>query len=65
MQFLISSFVDFIITFVLFYYLFKKDNTTKEKINEPTNLISFKKDDHKLINQDNNIIKNEINNINY
>ena len=64
MQFLISSFVDFIITFVLFYYLFKKDNTTKEKINEPTNLISFKKDDHKLINQDNNIIKNEINNIN-
>ena len=46
MQFLISFFVDFIITFVLFYYLFKKDNTTKEKINEPTNLISFKKDDH-------------------
>lgn len=60
-QFLISSIVDFIIATALFYYLFKKDNTNKEIFNEPTNLISFNKENE--IIQDNNIIKNEINNI--
>ena len=60
-QFLISSIVDFIIATALFYYLFKKDNTNKEIFNEPTNLISFNKENE--ISQDNNIIKNEINNI--
>lgn len=60
-QFLISSIVDLSIATALFYYLFKKDNTNKEIFNEPTNLISFNKENE--IIQDNNIIKNEINNI--
>ena len=61
LQFLVSSVVDFLIATVLFFCLLKKDNTNKQIFNEPTNLISFHKDDQ--IIQDNNIIKNEINNI--
>jgi hypothetical protein len=61
LQFLVSSVVDFLIATVLFFFLLKKDNTNKQIFNEPTNLISFHKDDQ--IIQDNNIIKNEINNI--
>ncbi len=61
LQFLVSSVVDFLIATVLFFFLLKKDNTNKQIFNEPTNLISFHKDDQ--IIQDNNITKNEINNI--